>query len=119
MSTLATVVVGIIAAIHVYIAFFEAFLWKQRGPKVFRSFPKDLFPRTTAIAANMGAYNAIVAAGLIWSLTISDDSFQRSTATFFLCAVAFAGVVGGLTAERRILMVQTVPALIALLLVWV
>lgn len=115
---IASVLVGIIAVIHVYIAFFESFLWKQRGPKVFRSFPTDLFPKTTAMAANMGAYNAIVAAGLIWSLTLRGNSFQPNVATFFLVAVAFAGVVGALTAEKRIFFVQTVPALVALPLVW-
>ncbi|MDQ0749915.1 putative membrane protein [Streptomyces africanus] len=38
-------------------------------------------------------------------------------AEFFLACVAVAGVYGAATASRKILFVQTVPALIALVLV--
>ncbi len=117
MSVAATVVVALIALIHVYIAIFEMFLWEQRGPKVFSSFDRDLFPKTVALAQNQGIYNAFLAAGLIWSLFISTDDWQRNVAVAFLLMVAVAGVVGALTAERRIAFVQTVPAVIGLVLV--
>nr|WP_254656186.1 DUF1304 family protein [Ketogulonicigenium vulgare] len=35
---------------------------------------------------------------------------------FFLCCVAIAGVFGALTSSRRIVFIQTVPAVLAMLL---
>lgn len=87
-----TALVGLVAFIHIYIMIFEMFLWTKRGPKVFSSFPKDLFEKTTALAANQGLYNGFLAAGLIWSLLISDPGWSQNVATFFLACVAVAGV---------------------------
>lgn len=112
----AKVLIGVIAFIHVYIFIFEAFLWEQRGPKVFSSFPRDLFPKTKALAFNQGVYNAFLAAGLIWSLLIGDALWAERVALFFLICVTVAGVAGAVSAERKILIVQTVPALIAIAL---
>ena len=118
MSTAALLVIAAIALLHLYIAWFEAFAWTTRGPKVFRGFPRDLFEPTRALAANQGLYNGFLAAGLIWSLLIADPAWQINVATCFLLFVAVAGVVGAATAARRILYIQTGPALIALALLW-
>ena len=118
MPTIAVIVVALVALLHVYIAVFEMFLWEQRGPKVFTGFDRDLFPRTKALAFNQGVYNGFLAAGLIWSLFVGDDDWQRNVATCFLLMVAVAGVAGAYSAARQILLVQTVPAAIGLVLVW-
>lgn len=112
----ANIIIGLVALIHLYIFTFECFMWESRGPKVFRSFPKDLFPQTKAMAANQGVYNLFLAAGLIWSFFIADAEWSRNVALFFLACVAVAGIVGAMTAERKILFVQTVPALIGIIL---
>ncbi len=39
MSTLARIVVALIAILLLYIAWFEMFAWVSRGPKVFKDFP--------------------------------------------------------------------------------
>jgi putative membrane protein len=117
MSIVATILIGLIAALHLYILWFEMFAWESRGPRVFRSMPPDLFPKTRAMAANQGLYNGFLAAGLIWSLFISDPDWQRNVAVCFLIFVLVAGVYGALTASRRILYVQAVPAAVALLAV--
>ena len=70
MSVLACILVLLIAALHLYILYFEMFAWESRGPKVFPHFPKDLFTPTKALAANQGLYNGFLAAGLIWSCLI-------------------------------------------------
>jgi len=59
-----------------------------------------------------------LAAGLVWSLLIADPLWAARIATFFLLCVAIAGAYGAATISRRILYVQTVPAMIALLAVW-
>jgi len=115
MPLLAMLLIAMIAALHLYILWFEMFQWESRGPKIFRSFPKDLFPQTKVMAANQGLYNGFLAAGLIWSLLISDPAWARYVATFFLLCVAIAGAYGAATASRRIFYVQTVPAIAALL----
>jgi putative membrane protein len=117
MQRIANILIGLIAALHLYIAWFEMFAWTTRGPKVFRQFPKDLFEPTKVLAANQGLYNAFLAAGLIWSLFIGDALWQSRIATCFLIFVAVAGIYGAMTASKRILYVQTIPAVVALALV--
>lgn len=109
--------IGLVAFIHLYILYFEMFAWTTRGPKVFRSFPKDLFPKTTALAANQGLYNGFLAAGLIWSLLIGDAEWARNVALFFLGCVVIAGAYGAATAEKKIFFVQALPALITIVLI--
>lgn len=66
-----------------------------------------------ALAANQGLYNGFLAAGLIWAAIAGDFGAK----IFFLACVAIACVYGAVTASRRILLVQTVPAVIALAVV--
>jgi putative membrane protein len=114
MTLLATILIALIALIHLYICWFEMFAWESRGPRIFRNFPKDLFTPTKSMAANQGLYNAFLAAGLIWSLLISDAAWAQNIALFFLLCVAVAGIYGAATASRRIIYVQTVPAALAI-----
>lgn len=116
MEILGKILIGLVATIHLYIMWFEMFAWESRGPKIFRSFSKDLFGKTKAMAANQGLYNGFLAAGLIWSFFISDEIWSVYIALFFLVCVTIAGVYGALTVERKIFFVQSVPALLAILL---
>lgn len=118
MRFIALALIAAIAALHVYIAYFEIFAWETRGPAVFSSFPPELFGQTIELAINQGTYNAFLAAGLIWSLLIRDAKWKWNIATCFLLFVAVAGLVGALTASSRILFVQTFPACLALLAVF-
>lgn len=115
MRLFSNVLVGLIAALHLYIAWFEMFAWTTRGPKVFASFPPELFAQTTVLAANQGLYNAFLGAGLIWSLMIKDPKWHFNVALCFLVFVAVAGIFGAATASPSILYVQTVPAVIAMI----
>ncbi|WOI23189.1 DUF1304 domain-containing protein [Nonlabens ulvanivorans] len=117
MQILISILIGFITLIHVYILWFEMFAWETKGRKVFKSFPKELFAPTKSMAANQGLYNGFLAAGLIWSLLITDDIWQSYVALFFLACVAIAGIYGALTVERKILFVQTIPAAITILLI--
>jgi putative membrane protein len=115
LQRIANILIGLIAALHLYIAWFEMFAWTTRGPKVFPLFPPELFEPTTVMAANQGLYNSFLAAGLIWSLLIKDQKWRFNVAMCFLIFVAVAGVLGAATASTSILYVQTVPALIAMI----
>lgn len=114
MTKIAFALVSLIAALHLYIAWFEIFAWTSRGPQVFTTFPPELFAQTIEMAANQGIYNAFLAAGLIWSLFIKDPKWQANVATCFLLFVAVAGVTATLTVALRPGLIQIIPACLAL-----
>jgi putative membrane protein len=104
----ARVLIALVALIHVYILVLEMFLWRTRARKVFRT-TQEFADSTAVLAANQGLYNGFLAAGLVWALVRDLD-----LAPFFLVCVAVAGVYGGITANKRIILVQTIPAVLAL-----
>jgi len=118
MNLIAQVVVTFVALIHLYIVWLEMFAWNTRGPKVFKSIPAELFPRTKVLAGNQGLYNGFLAAGLIWSLCIGNVEWARNIASFFLGCVLVAGLYGAITADKKILLIQSVPAACGLVAVW-
>ena len=64
---------------------------------------------TRSLAMNQGLYNGFLAAGLLWGVLAGDD-----VKIFFLACVIVAGVFGALTASRKILWVQALPGVVAL-----
>jgi putative membrane protein len=113
VHALAQVLVAVVALIHVYIVLLEMVLWQTpRGRAAFGT-TKEFAEATKALAGNQGLYNGFLVAGLVWGL-LADDPIQWQVQTFFLVCVAVAGLYGALTVSRRILLVQTVPALLAL-----
>jgi putative membrane protein len=119
MELLSKIVIGLVAALHLYFMYFEMFAWNTTGKKIFgKTLPAEVFPHTKALAANQGLYNGFLSAGLIWSLLISDEIWSRNLALFFLGCVAVAGLYGAATASRKILYVQALPAILGMLLVY-
>jgi len=117
MNLIAAILVALVALIHVYIVILEMFLWTSaRGRKAF-GMTEDFAQQTKVLAANQGLYNGFLAAGLFWSLLHPDIFFAWQIAVFFLVCVAVAGIYGAATASPKILLVQTVPAVIAMLAV--
>lgn len=109
---LATILIALVAAIHVYILVLEMFLWDTKtGRKAF-NLSADFARDTRVLAANQGLYNGFLAAGLLWGLWLGDAGFQVKL--FFLACVFIAGVFGAATASKKILYVQALPALIAM-----
>lgn len=117
MNIIAIILIGFVIFIHIYIVWLEMFVWTTRAKKVFRTIPEHLFEPTKVLAANQGLYNGFLAAGLIWSLIIQDELWSKNVALFFLGCVAVAGIYGAVTASKRILYVQTVPAVLGILAV--
>ena len=116
-STLAPVLVGLVALIQATIAVVEMFFW--RVPKVHSRLDySDVDAnRVAAIVQNAGLYNSFLAAGLVWAVVSSGH--QDALATFFLVCVATAGVFGAATLKPGCLLLQTLPALLALAAVWI
>ncbi|MET3517720.1 putative membrane protein [Pseudacidovorax sp. 1753] len=103
---------ALVALIHVYILVLEMFFWDTpRGHKAFGLKPE--FARATRVlAANQGLYNGFLAAGLFWGLWLGAAGI--AVKLFFLACVAVAGLYGAATSSRKILFVQTVPAVLAM-----
>ncbi len=116
MSTLNEWLIFLIALLHIYILVLEMFLWeKPAGLRAFRNTPEKA-AATRILAANQGLYNGFLAAGLLWGLWLGVEAFGIKL--FFLICIAVAGVFGTLTAARKILYIQTLPAVIAIVLLW-
>lgn len=114
MLTIANIVIGLIALIHVYILVLEMFLWDK--PTGLRAFGQTQAEATASkvLAANQGLYNGFLAAGLAWGLSLGASG--TAVKVFFLCCVLIAGLYGAVTASRKILFIQALPAGIGLLL---
>jgi len=118
METIATIFIALVAIEHLYILYMEMFAWETLGRKTFKgAMPDTLFTPTKTLAANQGLYNGFLAAGLIWSLCISDLNWHWNVAVFFLSSVTIAGVYGAVTASKKIFFVQALPAIIGLIFV--
>jgi len=114
MKLISRGLIAVIAILHLYIAWFEIFAWTEVGPDVFSTFDPDLFPDTVDLAANQGVYNLFLAAGLIWSLVISDPQWRFRVAICFLGFVAIAGVAAAATLGIESGLPQLVPSVLAL-----
>ena len=91
------------------------FAWTTNAKKVFKTIPPDMFEKTKVMAANQGLYNGFLAAGLIWSLFITDVIWSKNVALFFLICVLVAGLYGAYSVSKRIFFVQGIPAVLGIL----
>ena len=112
MRTYAQVLVALVATLHAYFLVLEMFLWtKPAGRRAFGT-TQDQAEQSKVLAMNQGLYNGFLSAGLFWGLTLGEAG--RGVVIFFLLCVIAAGVFGAVTASRKILYVQALPAVIAL-----
>jgi putative membrane protein len=111
-----SILTGVVALIHIYIVILEMVLWdKPQGMKAFGTTP-TFAAESKTLAANQGLYNGFLVAGLIWGIWLGEAGDPIKI--FFLLCVVVAGLFGAVTVGRKILFVQTIPAVIALIGVW-
>ena len=114
MRTAAEIVVAIVALLHVYFMVLEMLLWDTPyGRKTF-AMTQEKAAATKQLAMNQGLYNGFLAAGLAWGLLLGPAG--QPIKIFFLACVVVAGIFGAVTASRKILFVQALPAAIGLAL---
>ena len=110
MTVAALALVVLVALLHLGFLVLEMFLWtRPAGLAVFRQ-SREAAERSKVLAANQGLYNGFLAAGLLYAATTGSREF----ALFFLACVVVAGCFGAATVNRRIFLVQALPALLAL-----
>jgi putative membrane protein len=109
---IATVLIGLVALIHIYIVILEMALWtRPAGRKAF-GMTAEHAELTRTLAANQGLYNGFLVAGLAWGLWLGAEGFPVKV--FFIACVLVAGLYGGVTVSRKILLIQALPAVLAL-----
>ena len=114
MKILGNILVILVAALHSCFLVLEMFLWNGPiGQRVF-SMTQEFSSQSAVLAANQGLYNGFLAAGLMWGLAAG----RRDVKVFFLMCVIAAGIYGGLTANLAIIYMQSAPALLALVVVF-
>ena len=74
MSTIATILVAIVAALHVWFLILEMVLWRR--PLGLRTFgmTAEQAATTAVLAANQGLYNGFLAAGLVVGLLLAEPA---------------------------------------------
>ena len=119
MGIIAGLLILLVAVEHIYILIIEMFFSEskvaQRSFGLEKEFLKD--ERVKIMMANQGLYNGFLAMGLIWSI-FEAGVFQVQLAIFFLSCVVCAALYGAVTVSYRILLMQGVPAILALLAIF-
>jgi putative membrane protein len=115
MKLLTELAIGLVALMHGLFLILEMFLWRTHAGRSISGLSAEMAVKTSTLAANLGIYNGFLASGLIWSLYISEFSFELRV--FFLGCVITAGLFGAFTVSRIVFFVQALPGIIALVLV--
>jgi putative membrane protein len=114
MEILLKILLVLVAVLHLWFLTLEMFFWrKPLGLKIFRM-SQQKADDSAVLATNQGLYNGFLAAGLIWGLISGAFAIRL----FFLSCVVMAGTFGALTVNRRIFFIQALPALLALLVLF-
>jgi putative membrane protein len=115
MAIVAKVLIILILCLHVYFLILETVLFKTRGRKVFGLSAETAEIMSKAMS-NQGCYNGFLAMALAIGLLHQDPAVAHAFLLYGLGCVAVAGVWGALTVKTAILFVQTIPAVLALML---
>jgi len=115
MNLLAQIVTAFVALIHIYIVLLETVLFDSRGRQVF-GLSREKAEIVRPAMSNQGCYNGFLVAALVVGFAHPDAATGAAFTVFGLACVAVAGVWGGLTVKRSILLIQTLPAVVALAL---
>ena len=112
MGYLHTIAIFTVAFLHVVFFVLESVLWTT--PKVRHVFgtTQEDAEATRVLALNQGFYNLGAAMLLIWFYAIGSESGVLGVLVF----LAVMGIIGALTANWRIIIVQSVPAFAAVMI---
>ena len=89
------------------------FMWTTpKGRKAF-GMTEEFAQTTSVLAKNQGLYNGFLAAGLAWSFC-APEGMALPLRIFFLSCIVVAGIYGGITVNKKIAILQALPAFIAL-----
>ncbi len=114
MQLTANILTGLVLVIHLYIVLLETIMFRSRGKKVF-GLTAEKVETVAPLMSNQGCYNGFLVAALAIGFVHSNLQTAHAFTLFGLICVAIAGIWGAATVQKRILFVQTVPAVLALI----
>ncbi len=114
MSLITMILATIVALEHLYIMYLETFATQSDTTGRVFNMTKEERSRSSvdSLFKNQGIYNGLVAIFLLYGLYIS-HSFEITT--IFVVFVILAAIYGSLTADKKIILTQGGPAILALL----
>ena len=117
MQNIANGLIILLTFLQSYFMVLEMFYWtKPKGLKVFGNTLEQAMA-SSVLAANQGLYNGFLAAGLLYGLITKNEAVSLQFKLFFSACVLIAGIYGGMTASKKILIVQAAPALLTIIFV--
>lgn len=117
MHIIAVILIALVAAEHLYFLYLEMFAWTASSTRRAFGTTAEFAEASKTLAANQGLYNGFLAAGLVWSILHPDPLVGKQIALFFLACVLVAAAYGGWSVKRSIMLIQGLPALLALVAV--
>jgi putative membrane protein len=102
----------LVAIEHIWFMLIEMFLWKRSTARDLLGLSEEEAQITTKLAGNLGLYNGFLAALLMWGYL----SNLPDVRLFVVAFMTIAGIYGGITTNKKILLAQALPAGILLLL---
>lgn len=114
MSLLTIILATLVALEHFYIFYLESIATTSDSTSRVFNMSKDELarPSVTSLFKNQGIYNALVAAFLLYGIFISQN---LEIVTIFVLFVIAAASYGALTANKKIILTQGGPAILALI----
>lgn len=118
MEIAASCLVIFVALFHIQVFVMEALLWET--PRARKAFGTTMESAriTRPLAINQGVYNLFISAGLLLSFLLEQPT-RRQAQVFFLVCVIVAAITAGAVVSKRIMLIQGLPAVIALVAVMV
>jgi putative membrane protein len=127
MDIFTKVLLIIVALIHIYFLTQQMLSWDKNREK-FDNYTDGKLAKV--LAGNQGLYNGFLAAGMLWGYFL--PTYSLEIWTFFLGFIAIAGIYGSVSLSlggdnpsepRQVrplaFLVQTIPAAIALICLWI
>lgn len=114
MSLITTILATIVALEHLYIFYLESIApQSDSASRVFNMTKEEISrPSVTSLFKNQGIYNAFLALFLLYSLYMSHNLEMVTVFVLFVIGVAEYGAA---TANKKIILTQGGPAILAIL----
>lgn len=110
MLLAAQVLTALVAVLHVAFFALETLFWTRTPVRRRMGLRAEEAEATKVLASNQGVYNLGLAVGLVYALVTGEAVLQQ----FLLAYIVVMGLYGGATARATIIVIQAVPAAIAL-----
>lgn len=120
MLIIATILVAVVGIEHLGIMLLEMFGQPQQQAKSFdlsSEFTK--IPEVRVLLANQGIYNGMLGLSLLLSFWLFSGPVQYSIQLLLLSFVAVVACYGGFTATKKIWLIQFLPAVLAIIALWI